>query len=213
MNILVPPIMLTIKPRIVTKFWSHSSISCIQLMSFWCPFLVPHLTTHHSTIGVRLGPLTLYHKDYKCKIQGFAVCLWQIVLPKKSTFLGLQLFFLNPSWTECTTTKHMPTFNNMKRNSGENMHLPQSISSSTFLLHLEPHQTYRIDHQKSSKVDNLNCLHEYHMSNNLLVRTRNHPSCQQYSISSNPLSYSHWGSQLMENSLMLAEAKFTWDPI
>ena len=93
MNILVPPIMLTIKPRIVTKFWAHSSISCIQLMSFWCPFLVPHLTTHHSNIGVRLGPLTLYHKNYKCKIQGFAVCLWQIVLPKSPHFSAYSFFF------------------------------------------------------------------------------------------------------------------------
>ena len=161
------------------------------MMSFWCLFLVPHLTTHHSKYRCRIRPTYLIPQRLQMQDSRFCNVSMTNCFNHKSTLISLQLFFENPFWMECTTTKHMPTFNNMKRNSGENMHLLQSISSSTFLLHLERHQTYRNDHQKSSKVDNLNCLHEYHMSKNLLVRTRNHPSYHQVSISSNSLSYSH----------------------
>ena len=36
-------------PRMVDKFWAHSPTS---VMPFWCPFLDPHQTTHHSNLGV-----------------------------------------------------------------------------------------------------------------------------------------------------------------
>ena len=58
------PIMLTIGPRMVNKFWI-CSWSSLKRMSFWCLYLDTHLTTHHSIIVVWLktvimkGPRTL----------------------------------------------------------------------------------------------------------------------------------------------------------
>ena len=43
-----PPVMLTIAPRRVSRFWARSQIS------FWHLFLDLHLTTHHSNIGVQI---------------------------------------------------------------------------------------------------------------------------------------------------------------
>lgn len=37
----------------VNKLWAHRP-KLFQHMSFWWPFLNPHLTIHHSYIGVRL---------------------------------------------------------------------------------------------------------------------------------------------------------------
>ena len=45
--------MVTIERRIVSIFWARSSIS-FEHMSFWCPFLDPHLTTCHANIGVQI---------------------------------------------------------------------------------------------------------------------------------------------------------------
>jgi len=49
------PVMLTIEiePRMVIIFWACSPISS-KHMSFWNPFLEPHLITYHSTKGVQL---------------------------------------------------------------------------------------------------------------------------------------------------------------
>ena len=48
-----PPIMLTCERKIVNKFRAHSSITFTHI-SFWCPSLTPHQTTHPSSIVVRL---------------------------------------------------------------------------------------------------------------------------------------------------------------
>ena len=49
--------MLTIEPRVVNKSCARSHIS-FKHMSFWCPFLDPHLTGHHPNIGVRFRQVT-----------------------------------------------------------------------------------------------------------------------------------------------------------
>ena len=75
-------IMLIMEPRMANKFWARSPISFKHIMPFWCPFLDPHITTHHSNKGVclrrvtKLGPLTL---DVK----------------KSSQFAGFWIFNLN----------------------------------------------------------------------------------------------------------------------
>lgn len=48
------PIMLTIEPKVVNKFWTRSPISPELIMPFWCLFLESHLSRHHSNIGVWL---------------------------------------------------------------------------------------------------------------------------------------------------------------
>ena len=58
------PIMLIIESIMVNNLWATSPIS-FKHVSFWYPFLKPHLIMHHSNIGVlwrwitELGPLTL----------------------------------------------------------------------------------------------------------------------------------------------------------
>ena len=44
--------MLTIQPRMVSIFSARSPISSKHMMSFWCLFLDPHLTTYSSTIFI-----------------------------------------------------------------------------------------------------------------------------------------------------------------
>ena len=44
--------MLAIEPRMVKQLLSMQS-KLFQIHVFWCPFLDPHLTTHHSSIGDR----------------------------------------------------------------------------------------------------------------------------------------------------------------
>jgi hypothetical protein len=45
--------MLTMEFTMVSIFLAPSLIS-FQHLSFWCPFLDPHLTAHHSNIGVQI---------------------------------------------------------------------------------------------------------------------------------------------------------------
>ena len=49
-----PIIMLTMEPRMVNTFGACRPISLKHMMHFWCPFLDPHLTTYHSSIGVQV---------------------------------------------------------------------------------------------------------------------------------------------------------------
>ena len=51
------PTMLTIEPRMIIIFGAPSSIS-FKHLSFWIPFLEPHLTTSHSNICVQLREVT-----------------------------------------------------------------------------------------------------------------------------------------------------------
>ena len=46
-----PPIVWTIKCRVVNKIWKRSPFS-FKHVSLWYTFLDPHLTTQHSNIGV-----------------------------------------------------------------------------------------------------------------------------------------------------------------
>ena len=48
-----PPIMLTIEPRTVGKFWVCNYLISINHMSSWCPILDPHLSTYYASIGNR----------------------------------------------------------------------------------------------------------------------------------------------------------------
>ena len=50
--------MLTIELRLINKIWSRSSISFKYMISFWCLGWDPHLTTHHSDIGVHSRRVT-----------------------------------------------------------------------------------------------------------------------------------------------------------
>ena len=45
-------LLLTIEPGMVNRFLARSPISFKHMMPFWCPFIDPHLTAHHSNIGV-----------------------------------------------------------------------------------------------------------------------------------------------------------------
>ena len=47
------PILLIIELKMVNTFWASSPIS-YKHMSFWCPFLDPHLITCHSHAGVQI---------------------------------------------------------------------------------------------------------------------------------------------------------------
>ena len=49
MVIKVPPIMLNTEPILVNNF-GHI-VHSLSNMSFWCLFLDPQLTTHHSNIA------------------------------------------------------------------------------------------------------------------------------------------------------------------
>ena len=51
-----PLIMLTIRSRTVVMFWEALSPISFTDMSFWYPFLEPHI--YHSNIGVRLREVT-----------------------------------------------------------------------------------------------------------------------------------------------------------
>ena len=48
-----PPIMLTIKSRMISVYWACNPIT-FRCISFWCMFLDTHLTTYHSNIGVHI---------------------------------------------------------------------------------------------------------------------------------------------------------------
>ena len=52
----MPPIMVTIEPRILSIF-EH-------VVPFECPFLDPHLTTYHPNIAVHIIAMLDYHWSY-----------------------------------------------------------------------------------------------------------------------------------------------------
>ena len=49
------PIMLTVEPKMVNiSFWARTPMSIKHMMFFWCLFVHPHLTPHHSNVAVWL---------------------------------------------------------------------------------------------------------------------------------------------------------------
>ena len=44
--------VLPIEPTLISNFLAPTPISFKQMMALWCPSLDPHLSTHHSDIGV-----------------------------------------------------------------------------------------------------------------------------------------------------------------
>ena len=74
--------MSSIESRMSYRSWSCSLISCEHIMSFRCPVLDLHLTTHHSNISVgipkirqvsELGPLML--REVGLKHMSFEIVL------------------------------------------------------------------------------------------------------------------------------------------
>ena len=56
---------------VVNIFRAHNLISFKHIMFFWCPFLDPHLTTHHSNIGVHFsGVLDEHCVHLRCMASG-----------------------------------------------------------------------------------------------------------------------------------------------
>ena len=102
--------MYSIEPRIVNIIWACSPISFKHVL-FKCPFLDPHLITHHSSAGVYIiAMLELGTSTLRCRLRDVSLlcCTHRDGLEKGHRAIQIYEGVFCISWLAQTTTAHFP---------------------------------------------------------------------------------------------------------
>ena len=100
--------MYSIEPRIVNIIWACSPISFKHVL-FKCPFLDPHLITHHSSAGVYIiAMLELGTSTLRCRLRDVSLlcCTHRDGLEKGHRAIQIYAGVFCISWPTQTTTAH-----------------------------------------------------------------------------------------------------------